>query len=67
MALHGSWPFCNRRLGCAGRVCVRALHRYHDERLIRFAHPGLKSWAGARDSSPTRAKNARRGPGKRIA
>ena len=27
------------------------VHPYRDERLlIRFAHPGLKSWAGARNS-----------------
>ena len=32
-----------------------AIHRYRDERLlIRFAHPGLKSWAGARDSQANR-------------
>ena len=27
---------------------------YRDERLFRFAHPGLKSWAGARDSLRSR-------------
>jgi len=31
------------------------IHRCRDERLlIRFAHPRLKSWAGARDSQANR-------------
>jgi len=36
-----------------------SIHRLRDERLIRSAHPGLKSWAGARDCTPARAKAAR--------
>jgi hypothetical protein len=35
-------------------VRVACLHRYRDERLIRCAHPRLKSWAGARDSQANR-------------
>ena len=34
-----------------------SIHRLRDERLIRSAHPGLKSWAGARDSIPTTRKS----------
>jgi hypothetical protein len=30
------------------------IHRSLDERLIRYAHPGLKSWAEARDSQANR-------------
>jgi len=43
--------------GCPGnRVVVQFGFQgssLRDERLFRFAHPGLKSWAEARDSCPT--------------
>src|SRR5689334_5776593 len=44
-----------------------SIHRLRDERLIRSAHPGLKSWAGARDSIPiTRKSRVAGAPRKRI-